>query len=527
MMDYTLLRMDYAMYSLLQRSNVSRLYSERMRDEILFSDKNHSDSYWSELFMNGLKSWQHEKFKEYWLKKCISRGTESVWICIDGSNNDCQMEDSEYCEYGENKSHSGKPIVGFIYAVDAKTGEPLTYFVNPGGVVDSQAFHKIIHFLAGYNLNVEGVILDRGFCTYEDVKTLKGLGLKYVIMVPGGTYGHKQMQELYGQEIFWKTQYAIRSSGVFGISKEELIWKTHPDERGILNLFFGRVRGCFDGISLLEEVFEERERAEKQCARGEKPKIKKKFADILVVREEDEKYWVECNYEAWDKSLHSKGFFTMLSSDDFGPAFVYDTYRLRDASETQYSILKSQEGYDTTRVHTDAGMLSKYAICFVSSILRYWIMKSCKRHKLNTNEMIQKMDRIRLLVNDGGKVIFIRDMSQDSQDLFSEFGMDKESFEAIARDYNNRAQTKIKSEIREMPDFKDHRPQEKPKRGRPPGRKNNKTLAREAAHAKEGKEDDKQKTAKKRGRPVGAKDSHPRKKRSDAGIRRGPRNKSK
>ena len=213
----------------------------------------------------------------------------------------------------------------------------------------------------------------------------------------------------------------------------------------------------------------------------------------------------------------------MLSSEDFGPKCVYDKYQLRIASEVQYRILKSQEGFDTTRVHTDTGMLSKYAICFVASILRYWIMKSCQNHNLDTDEMIQKMDRIKFLVNDGGKVSFVRDISEEALMVMGDFSLTKESFEEIASDYNERARAPYKSEIRVQPSVKVEKTNP-PRRGRPPGSKNRKTLEREAMMKKE--MDGGTKTdvpEKKRGRPFGSKDSRPRKKRSDIGVPRGAR----
>lgn len=519
--------MDYSMYSIFQRSNVSQLYSERMREEILFAEKVHTDSYWSDLFRKKLKGWQHDSFKSLWIKRCIERGIRKVWLCIDGSNNDNQMSDSDYSEYGDGKSHSGKPIVGYIYAVDAETGEPVTYFINPGGEPDCQAFQMMINYLVGYNLEVEGVILDRGFCTYEVLMTLRSLQLKYVIMVPAGTKGHKTMLKKYGKEIFLRTRYAIDKRGVYGIAKEEVIWGIHPDVTGVLNLFFGAVRGCFEGIDVLKEVFDEKERAELLCTKGKKPVIAKKFKNILLVQGDDVSgYWIECDYDAWDEALQSKGFFTMLSSDEFGPKFVYAKYQLRIESEVQYRILKSQLGFDTTRVHKDPGMLSKYAICFVASILRHWIMKGCQKHDLDTNDMIQKMDRIKLLVNEAGKAVFVRDIPEDVRKLMDEFSMSKERFEAIASEYNERAMATYKSEVRILPEASKVNI-EPHKRGRPSGSKNKKTLQREAELKKakeEGSVIDKPK--KKRGRPEGSKDSKPRKKRSDAGIRRGPRKKA-
>ena len=162
-----------------------------------------------------------------------------------------------------------------------------------------------------------------------------------------------------------------------------MIWRNHPDVTGTLNLYFGGVRGCFEGIEVLEEVFDAKERAEQQCIEGKKPVIPKKYEEILLVQgDELSGYWVECDYDAWYVVLRSQDFFTMLSSDDLDLKTTYEKYQLRIASEVQYRTFKSQIGYDATRVHTDPGMLSKYAICFVSYIIRHWIMKGCQKFKL-------------------------------------------------------------------------------------------------------------------------------------------------
>ena len=68
-------------------------------------------------------------------------------------------------------------------------------------------------------------------------------------------------------------------------------------------------------------------------------------------------------------------------------------YGLRDISEKQYSILKSQLNGDTTRSHTDQGIKSRLAVCFIASIIRTEIELACKALDLDTNVMIRKLDR--------------------------------------------------------------------------------------------------------------------------------------
>lgn len=220
--------------------------------------------------------------------------------------------------------------------MDSETGEPVTYFVNPGGEVDCQTFQGIITFLTSYELEIEGVILDRGFCTKEVVQTLKDLHLDYVIMVKEAD-GFNTLLEEHGEDIFWDSRYLVdEEKGVFGISKEVKIWKTHST-MGIMNLYFGAWQGCKKGIELLRPVCEAKRRADQACIDGRKPTFEKKLNKYFDVDPEPDKngiYHFTVRYDQWKKALRSQGFFAMLSSRDFGPQRTYEIYQLRMASET-------------------------------------------------------------------------------------------------------------------------------------------------------------------------------------------------
>ena len=187
-------------------------------------------------------------------------------------------------------------------------------------------------------------------------------------------------------------------------------------------------------------------------------------------------------------------------------------------SETQYRILKSQEGFDTTRVHTDKGMLSKYAICFATSILRHAIMSACMKHDVDINVLLQRTDRVSFMRRDDGEYVFVRKMPMDYRKVIGEFGVEMNMFDKFAEDYNHRITSSINSQVHKLPQLAE---KQKPKRGRPVGSKNKKTLEKEAAQANSLLE-----SPKKPGRPSGAKDKKPRKKRTDAGVKRGPHKKT-
>ena len=135
--------------------------------------------------------------------------------------------------------------------------------------------------------------------------------------------------------------------------------------------------------------------------------------------------------------------------------------------------------------------------------------------------MIQKMDRITLLLLENRNYRFIRDMSVKARDLFKEFSMNMDSFDEIARTYTRRKTEAINSPVHKLPEAGQI---QKKKRGRQPGSKNKATLAREAAIAEaKARGEYAEEPKRKKGRPLGSKDSKPRKLRSDSGVKRGPR----
>lgn len=340
-------------------------------------------------------------------------------------------------------------------------------------------------------------------------------------MIPGEIKGYRTVLDDCGEHLFFNPKYLIDKKYLYGLSKEAQIWEQVPDV-GIINLYFSSTRGCFRGGDFNLALSDALEKAEKDCARGKEPTIPSKFKPFLkAVKNPDGSFSVVCDYEAWRKKLKDKGFFSMLSSRDFGAGKTYNLYALRMVSEVQYRILKSQEGFDTARVHTDEALMSKFAICFAATVLRHAIMTACQNRCLDTNEMIQKMDRITLLLLENRNYRFIRDMSVKARELFEEFSMNMDSFDVIARDYTKRKTEPINSQVHKLPETGKI---QKRKRGRQPGSKNKATLAREAAIAEaKARGDYVEDPKRKKGRPFGSKDSKPRKLRSDSGVKRGPR----
>lgn len=220
--------LDYAMFSVMHRSDVTQIYETTMRKEVLFANRLYSDSWYSRFFSKQLSEDQHHLFRIKWVEHLVENGLKSVWLGIDGSNNDCEARESFLAKFGFPKSHNkNKTIVGYMYAVDARTGQPVTYFVYDGSVPDCQAFQKMATFLGGFKIEIEGVILDRGFAVDEVFRTITEYHWKYVVMLPSDVYGHTQMMEQYSETIRWKSKHMLDDEVLFGISDKKRLFAQH------------------------------------------------------------------------------------------------------------------------------------------------------------------------------------------------------------------------------------------------------------------------------------------------------------
>ena len=153
--------MDFAMYSILHRSNAADSFESQMHNQLLYSgSEGHNDTWYSEMFDRRLPKEQILLFKKNWIKQCKEEDVESVWLCIDGSNDDCRSEGVTIAENGPAKSGgTSTPIVSFTYAV-TDTGLPVYFDTYHGGLVDCREMQKILDDITHCGITVKGVILD-------------------------------------------------------------------------------------------------------------------------------------------------------------------------------------------------------------------------------------------------------------------------------------------------------------------------------------------------------------------------------
>lgn len=486
--------MDFAAFSIMERSNKACLFSEAMQDQMLFSRTAKSDSWWSQLFCQNITPEMLDHFQQKWLQRCAASGTEKVWLCIDGSNNDCAVQDSDMAEPGHAKSLRQTSIVSYIWAVNAHDGRPVTWIVNNGGMPDCKAIQEVLTLLGRSGIKVEGVILDRGFATQEIFDSIKSWGMEHIVMLKSNCHGFLEMMKLHMESINWEVSKLVNEDGVFGVSDNKKVFFTSSNE-SCMGLFFNGQRATSRRVNLIHKVYREIRRVRaKLPIRQDALSLNRgmdKFLELTV--DDGMVVGVTANTDTWGKIIKEMGYYAISSSSERSAQEIHDLYRLRNTSEKQFATLKSQLGCSTTRSHSDVGILSRFAVAFVASILRTEIELACKELDLETSMMIRKTNRAYCRYMPGNRYDAIMNLPSDLKALLRRFGIHEAHFHKFADELTLQMSSSILSPVRTIPSLEQTkkspgRPRTRPpkdpdqpkgKPGRPKGSKNKKTLEKE------------------------------------------------
>lgn len=489
--------MDYVMFSIAERSSSTQLFADAMAHRMLFSRETHDDSWFSRLFSRHMTPEAVHDFKINHVKRCAERGMKEVWLCIDGSNNDCAVHDSDLAEPGKAKSGRQVPIVSYIWAVNAEDGTPVTWAVNRGGVVDATAIREIIEFVAHSGLKVRGVIVDRGFASQELLDLLEELKLHYVLMLKSNHKGFREMIDAHLTEVRWQVENVFSDEGIFGVTDRKPIFECSTKE-SCIGLYFDANTGSLAALRLIKKVRQEARRLQSALAAGSSAVVSEPLSKYLEITEKEGVRSLLYKTKAWQKAVDSKGFFAIAASDDMSAEEIYRLYQLRDVSETQFSIFKSELGMDALGVHTDASIRNKFAVAFVASIVRTEIMRACRQRDRNTNQVIRQLDHCMVKLMPDESYRFIDNLKLDDKNLYAAWGLKVEHFRHLATMLGNQDAAAKNAQVRELPEMPEEAPRRrgrppkpkseepeatKRKPGRPKGSKNKKTLEREAAMA--------------------------------------------
>ena len=445
--------LDYAMFMIGAHTNATEQYETFSKDRVLFSHSARSDNWYSDFFSEDIAAADAMKFKNAWALRCKEKGIESAYLCIDGSNNDCESKQVEIAEKGAAKSHKNVDIVSYMYAVSEKDGTPITFSEYRGGEVDSNGIKEIVTFLTAFGISIKGAIIDKGFCTKGVTDYLEENGIEYVLMLVHGTSGKTEMMKKYASLLRWRVDKYVRGTDYFGVTDTFPIFKK-SDHDSYIHLYFDWRNGGERAISLIGKVYDAYDEAETAVEAGKVPKIPSKYDEYLKAvkqRGRGKRYRIEMDYEKLQTSVDMKGFSAIATSENMSAEEANKKYSKRMNSEVCYKFIKTHLGSDVTRAHKDTGVKSKLFECFLASIIRNEILMASEQVQISTNVALRELSLLEMRLLPGDIYTFIHTENERQKDLLSALGMSTKDLDQIVSNENAYNAGKVERRRRRKP----------------------------------------------------------------------------
>lgn len=521
--------LDFSMYSIIHHSCVADQYPSVMEDQLLFSASLWGPSKLSRFFNNEITEERTSVFRKRWAGKCRERQIPEAWIAIDGSNNDCGAQQAGIAEPGKAKSHRNVNIVSYMYAVDSRNGDPITFSIYRGGRVDCKAVIEMIGWLTAYDMKVKGVIVDRGFATKEVLELFDRNGIDYVAMLKGDTNAHTAMLDRYAGKIRMQYEYmlgryhagggtgtaaelAMDSKTLYGTEEAEkvLLFSTYS-YKAYVSLIYDSGNGGERQETWFKKVSNTALKIQRKLDCGKSAAVPKEYTGCMKIEEINGKAAVMVNEETVQEKGERKGFYCLASSQPLTAKEANEIYILRNSSEEQFSMVKSQLGYDTTGTHYTEGIKAKLTLAFISAIIRNELVKACKESSLSTNRMVNELNQICMHMNGKDEYFICHTENQRQISFMKACGVLVKDLESIAEDENKRMASIEPDPFHKYPGHREdgsipHRgpgrpkgsknrikknmveneSKEKRKPGRPPGTLNKKTLEKQGQQTGQG-----------------------------------------
>ena len=375
----------------------------------------------------------HNFFYE-WIKENKTSGT----VMFDITSISSYGTKNEFLERGYNRDKEDLDQINLGLLTKTSNnkeniGLPVAYNIYPGSITDVVTLKNITDLINRYKLNLDFLVMDKGFYSQENIKDLSKKGLKYIVPMSFSTKLSKEILVDLNEEILLARSSFIFSKSVYFYAKKEvLIGKT----KCFAHVYLDKQRRAsqesrlIKKISELEDKFSKKQFSTENEAKTyleETLKSRKKYFDILRT---NSTFSISRNEEVFKNEVLKMGSLILITnSNDVNQDDILSLYRKKDCVEKVFLSFKHDVNEKKNRTHSLINMRGSIFINFLSLILITWIDHVMKEKnlykKMSKGKLYKILDRLKLYELATGETM-LGEVSKKQKDIFSAFKISKD-----------------------------------------------------------------------------------------------------
>lgn len=338
---------------------------------------------------------------------------------------------NNYVEWGHNRDGENLPQINIGIMCSRETGLPLFYQVYPGSIVDVTTLLNTLKYTESYHLKDITIILDRGFCSKENIVKLNSY--TNMTFLQPLSFSLRKTKEL----IRSVKNTIKRTKNAFKHNEEILHYQKTEFVMGDItcwaHIYYNEKAELDTKHNFLNKLFE----IEQKIPFGKFESMKNSLSyKYNYIPEEYLRFFklnkktmmIEKNARIIAKHLQTNGYFVIISnSNEFKKETVLNFYRDRDIVEKLFDIKKKSIGWNRLRSHSKYNMDGRIFIKFVSLILYSWLYTEMSKTKLfdtySVKELLAELEKIKYTELEKNNYM-ISELTRIQKNIFTTIGID-------------------------------------------------------------------------------------------------------
>jgi len=368
-------------------------YPAFMRNHLSEDSKIRSDSHICELLSESINETTIKDTIREWNK--LRDKSDCVYVGYDSTNFNTCSGGITFAEFGKAKDDPSLKQFNLSMAVSQKDTTPLFYELYKGSIVDLSQCDRMVEQMQDLGYRDIGFILDRGYCTIDNIMHLDKAGYDFIMMVKTGSKVISDVIKTHAQEAKDISVNYLSGCDVCGVTVKGKLFDEDTKER-YFHIYYDERRASDSRMNFAAKISKLDNElknivGKKLRSNANLDNYKDYFdLDIRVENKKDSKK--EQYLDGYSKKtekikehLDMLGFFALITTKPHTTEETLMIYRGRDNVEKLFRSIKSGMDFDTPGVHSDKTLTSKVHLMFLSAIIWNRLLQISKVIKTQTS----------------------------------------------------------------------------------------------------------------------------------------------
>lgn len=351
-------------------------------------------------------------------KKWIRQQDKQTGSWIDITSFSSYAKNIDFCEWGYNRDKEKLPQINLGMLLGDPTKIPLYYHVYPGSIADVSTLSNLTKIVKSFGANINSIVLDRGYYSSSNIKTMIDEGLEFVIPLPANVKETSRLLKAAQPSLDSPLNSFQLHDEILFSYQDEIIFDNHKinafvymdDKRRTqeIQLFLKRIHDLESLVAnkkfkMVDDV--------KDCLNGVFKGSSRYFDISLKDEVKNSVVILERNEQELKETLSRAGKMVLITNKiNLKPAALLQLYRQRDSVEKIFDAIKNELNQDRLRVHSRENMEGRLFIAFIAVVLYTVFLQKLKDSdlikKYSVAKAVMELKKIRAIrVNDGKEIL--------------------------------------------------------------------------------------------------------------------------